>query len=435
MSLTVIGIMGLVILFVLMFLLRMPIAIAFLIPGLLGIWYVKGFQGGLSALGGISVSALSNYVWTTVPLFTLMAFLAGEGKLAEDFYEGVNKWVGHFRGGLAISTILGNTAFGACCGSNVAAGVAFTAMALPSMRKHNYADTLSLGSIASGSLLSLLIPPSMAFIIIGALTQTSIGALFISGIIPGLILTVLYIGVIYVLCLINPSLGPAGPRASWRERLMGGTGMWAFIIIFVVIIGGLFFGLFTPTEAGAAAVFVVIVLGLVRRKLSWQGFKTAAINTGTTTAMIGIMLVGTVVFNLFLTLTGAAPALTELVGGITQSPVGILFVMAALWLVLGTAMDVLAMTLLTVPILYPIAMHVGISPVHFAVVAAVATAAGEITPPVGIVLFAMSGSAKDIPLTTVFRAVGPFLVAIAVLLLLVIYFPQLSTFLPSIMMQ
>lgn len=434
MSPLVIGLIGLAGLLALIFL-RMPIALAFAVSGFFGISYFVGFRAALSALGTIPYASMNNYVWTTIPLFTFMGYLADEGQLVKEFYAGIRKWVGHFRGGLATSVILGNTAFGACSGNNISASVTFTVMSLPEMRKYGYADTISLGAIAAGGILSVLIPPSMPFIILGGLTQIPVGRLFIAGIIPGLILTVLFSGVIYVWGRLNPTIGPAGPRATWGERLRASTGMWTLIVIFVIIIGGIYLGMFTPTEAGGVAVLVVLFLGVARRKLNWQGFKNAFINTGITTGMIALLLVGTIIFNLFLTLTGAATALGTLVTGVTQSPAGVLIVIAVAYLILGCFMDTLALTLLTVPILYPIAVSVGVEPIQFAVLQVIAGVTGCLTPPIGIVLYVMAGVAKDVSISTIVRGVLPFLIAIFILILLVVFVPQISLFLPSTMIK
>lgn len=433
MSPVVIGIIGLAILLALIFL-RMPIALAFAISGFFGVCYFVGLKPGLTALGTIPFSSLNEYVWTTIPLFTLMGYLADESGMAQEFYAGIRRWIGHFRGGMATSVIMGNAAFGACSGSNISAAVTFTVMSLPEMRKYKYADSLSLGAIGAGSSLSVLIPPSIPFIILGAITQTSIAKLFIAGLIPGLVLTVLYLGVIYIVCQRNPALGPAGPRASWSERFGAAAGMWAFIAIFVIIIGGIYLGLFTPTEAGGVAVFVVLILGVARRKLSWQGFKTALIDTGITTGMIGLLLVGTIIFNLFLTLTGATTALGTLITGVTQSPVGVLLIISVIYIILGCFLDGMALTLLTVPIFFPIAVSVGVDPLLFGVLQVVVVSAGGLTPPVGIILYVMAGAAKDVSLFTIARGVTPFLIAVGILALLVIFIPQISLFLPGTMM-
>ena len=434
MSTLAVGIIGLAICFVLMFL-RMPIGFAFGIVGFLGIWYVKGSGAALSAVGTIPYATLVKYVWSVMPLFILMGYLALQTKLAEEFYDGVRRWIGQFRGGLASAVILGNTAFGACSGDLISASITFTTISLPQMRKYKYADTLTLGSVAAGSFLALLIPPSLGFIIYGAITETSIGELFMAGIFPGLLLAGLYLATIYILCRRNPALGPAGPKTTFREKMGAGTGMWALIVVFAVIIGGLYFGLFTPTEAGAFGAFTVVVIGLARRKLSWQGFKTAMVDTGLTTGLVFFLLIGVTVFNLFLVTTGVPFAIANFVSGVTQSPVGTLLIIVAIYFALGMVMDAMALILLTVPIFFPVLMGMGVSPITFGVVAVMTMAIGAITPPYGIVVYAMKGVVKDVPLFTIFRGAAPFIVAMLICEFAVVFFPQIALFLPHTMFQ
>ena len=428
-----IGLIGLVFCFILIFL-KVPIAFAFGITGLVGLWYVKGLQAGLSALSTIPYATVTNYAWTAIPMFVMMGYLAQHTKLAEEFYQGVRAWVGHFRGGLAGAVILGNTGFGACSGDSLAAAATFTTISLPEMRRYKYSDSLTLGSIAAGSLLAQLIPPSFALLIYGALTTTSITKLFIAGIIPGLILAALYIALIYFMCRRNPALGPPGPKTTWRDKMMTAPGMWAVIALFVVIIGGLYLGLFTPTEAGACGAFVVFVLGLARRKLSWHGLTRALVDAGLLTAMVGFLVIGCLVFNLFLVVTKVHLGVGEFIGGLTQSPIVVLFIIVIIFFFLGMVMDVLALVLLLVPILFPLIQQMNIDPVHFGVVLVIVTNIGTLSPPFGIIVYALGTIVKDVPLFAIFRAAMPFIIAMVILELLVIFFPQISLFLPNLMM-
>ena len=434
MSLFTIGMIGLVLCFVLIFL-RMPIYMAFAIIGFGGMWFVRGWVPALNSLQTIPYATAMMYVWTVVPLFVFMGYMALHSGLAEEFFGGIRKWIGHFRGGLALSVIVGNTGFGACTGDPVSAAVTFTAMCLPEMRKYGYDDKLTLGSVSSAAILAALIPPSLGLIIFGAITETSIGQLFIGGIFPGVILTLLYIAVVSFICWRNAQMGPPGPRATWKERWMAGTGMWALIAVFAVIIGGIFLGVFTPTEAGAAGAFIVLALALARRKISWQNFKLTLRETGITTGMVGMLLVGTLVFNAFLVVTGVPATIAEFIGGVTDSPIGAMWIVAATLLILGCFIDALALTLIMAPILFPIALNMGIEPVHFGIVFTVAMVTGAITPPFGIIVYAVSGVAKDVPLFNIFRGVYPFLIAILICLALVIFFPQISLTLPGLMMR
>jgi len=434
MNLFTIGIIGVVICFLLIFL-RMPVALAFALSGFLGIWVVRGSGAAFNTIGTVPYTTASMYVWTVVPLFVFMGFLALHSGLAEEFYNGVRRWIGHFRGGLALAVIVGNTGFGACTGDPVSAAITFTAMSLPEMRKFKYNDKLTLGSVSAGSLLAGLIPPSMGFIIYGAITETSIGQLFIAGIFPGLILAMLYLAVVYFMCRRNPQMGPPGPRATWSERWRAGTGMWSLITVFVVIIGGIFAGLFTPTEAGAAGAFTVLVLALARSRLSWQSFKTVLRDSGVTIGMVGFLLIGTLTFNTFLVVTGVPASIATFVGGITDSPIGIIWIIIATCFILGMFIDPLSLLLIMAPILYPIAVNAGIDPIHFGVILSMILMTGGLTPPFGIIVYAVSGTIKDVPLFDIFKGVAPFLIAMMVCVALVVFIPQISLFLPGLMMR
>ncbi|MCL6477572.1 MAG: TRAP transporter large permease [Peptococcaceae bacterium] len=434
MSLFAIGMMGVVLCFTLIFL-RVPIYLAFAVVGFLGLWVVRGLPAAFNTIGSVPYASASMYVWSVVPLFVFMGFLVMHSNMAQEFYGGIRKWIGHVRGGLAYATIFGNAAFGTCTGVPIGAAVTFTSMSLPEMRKYKYDDKLTLGAISAGGLLSNLIPPSLGFIIYGALTETSIGQLFIAGIIPGLLLTALYCLTIYILCLRNPKLGPPGPHATWKERWSAGVSMWTLVVIMVVILGGIFAGVFTPTEAGAAGAGIVLILALGRRRLSWQGFKTALLETGETTGMVGLLLVGTLVFNTFLVVTKVPATLAAGIAGLTSSYYDTLAIMVIAIIILGMFFDALALALIMIPILYPVAVQVGIDPIHFGVIIGVVMGMGTLTPPFGIVVYAVAGVARDVPLFDIFRGVGPFIIANIVCLILVILFPALSTFLPSLVIQ
>ena len=432
-SLTV-GIIGIIVSFILMFL-RMPIALAFAVTGFLGIWYIRGLNAAFSAIGTIPYSTMTMYIWTVAPLFIMMGYMTMKSKLAEEFYDGVRKWIGHFRGGLATTIIFGSTGFGAASGDVIGAAVTFTAISLPEMRKFNYSDALTLGTVAAGSNLSILIPPSLAFILYGAITEVSIGKLFIAGIFPGILLSLLFIAVIYIECVIDPDIAPPAPKYSWRERLGASMGMWAIIVLFIIIIGGLYIGIFTPTEAAAVGAFAVIVLGLIRSNLGWQDFKEAVQVTGVTTAMVGFLLIGTMIFNLFLVVSGVPQKIAATIIGLSFSPMVIMGMILFVYFILGTFMDALAMVLLTVPIFFPIIVKLGFDPVHFGVLISIMMTIGHITPPFGIVCFAMSAVARDVPLFVIFRGAAPFLIAMFVCLILVLFIPDIALFLPKLMMD
>jgi C4-dicarboxylate transporter DctM subunit len=425
-----IGLIGLAIAFVFVFL-RMPIAFAFGIVGFAGIYYFKGLTAAYHTLYTIPFSYMSDYVWTTIPLFVLLGYIAMHSELTEEFYSGVRAWIGHLRGGLIGAIILGNAAFGACCGTQIAAACAFAPITLPETRKYGYDDSFTIGAIAGSSNLSALIPPSFGAIIFGALTSTSIGKLFIGGIFPGLILIVFFFVITYIMVRRNPSLAPAGPKASWREKTRGITGMWILVLLFGVIIGGLYVGLFTPVEAAGVGTMLVFLLGLIRRKLSWEGLKKALVETGLISAMVFFLLIGCSIFNVFLVVAGAQNLITVFLTSITQSPVGLLLLFSAVFLLLGTFLDVAALVVLLLPIIFPMAVNAGIDPVHFGIVLGVAAGIGLISPPFGIVIYSLSGVVRDVPLFTMFRGAFPFLMAMVFLIIPLVFFPEIVLFLPS----
>lgn len=279
------GLIGVAVLFVLMFL-RIPVAFGFLAVGFFGVWHIRSLEAALSGLATIPYNTTTTYAFTVLPLFIFMGFVAANIGIAEEFYDGIRRWIGQFRGGLADAVIFGNVGFGACAGDSISPTVTFTAISLPEMRKYGYSDSLSLGAIMGGGNLALLIPPSSGFILYGIITITPIGPLLISGIFPGLLLAACFIVTIHLICWRNPNAGPPGPKTTWREKLSSPRGMWAIIVVFLVIVGGLYVGLFTPTEAGAAGALVVIIMGLSRRRLNWKNFKAACAQTATVWGMV-----------------------------------------------------------------------------------------------------------------------------------------------------
>jgi tripartite ATP-independent transporter DctM subunit len=434
MSLFVIGIIGLIICFLFIFL-GVPIYMAFIGTGFFGVWFVRGMKSAFNVIGSVPYASASMYVWSVVPLFIFMGYLVLHSGLAEEFFGNIRKWLGHLRGGLALAIVVGNAVFGACIGDPVGAAVTFTSMSLPEMRKFDYDDKLTLGAVSAGGILAMLIPPSLGFIIYGAMTETSIGQLFMAGILPGILLTIFYMVTVYILCLRNPQLAPSCPRATWKERLQAGAGMWILVVIIAVVIGGIFIGAFTPTEAGAAGAFTILVITLATGRLKWQGLKLAIKETCITTGMVGLLLVGTLVFNSFLVVTGLPATIASSIIGITDSPLGIVFIIIVVLIILGMFIDALALMLMMIPILYPVALQAGFDPIHFGVIFTLTTVLGTLTPPFGIVVYAVTRTAKNVPLFDVFRGVAPFLVAVALCLVVIVFFPTLSTLLPSLLIH
>lgn len=434
MSPEIIGVIALVIFFILIFI-GMPIAFVFIGVGFLGLSLLRGFQGALSFLALSPYATMTTYIWAVFPLFVFMGYLAQYTGVAEDFYEGARRWLGHFPGGLAHTVVMGNTAFGACVGDPGSANVTFAAMSVPEMRKNKYADTLTLGSILGAGVLATLIPPSGTLIIYGAITITSIGSLFIAGIVPGLLLTVLYMVLIYIMCRINPKLGPASPKATWGDRWIGTLKMWPFVVVILGIMGSIFFGIVTPTEAGAGGAFIMLVLGLARKRLSWQRFRDACTECGKTVAMVAFLIIGALLFCSFLAYSGLTQALATGILEITDSPTGIILIILAVYIMLGMFMDPISIVLLSVPIFYPLVTQAGFDSLQFGILVTIMVGMGGLTPPYGVMCIVMGGLFKDVPLPKIYLGAAPFLISLLVCALLVIFIPSLATWLPSMMIQ
>lgn len=434
MSLTTLAIVSIGVLFLLIFIVRMPIGFAMILVGFAGLCIVRGMPSGLSFLSLTAFRWASDYTFSVVPLFVLMGWLAGYGGLTKDAFSAVYKWIGHWRGGLAMSTVGASTAFGAVCGAPIAAAATMVPVTLPEMRRYRYNDLLSLGSIAAGGSLAFLIPPSLAFIIYAFLTEESVGALFMAGILPGLLLALLFMVTIFVLCRINPQLGPEGPRASWRERLRVLWGVCGILALFVLVLGGIYMGFFTPTEAAAVGAFGALVLGLMRRQLTRQSFIAALLETGRTTAMVFILIIGAMTFGTLMVITEIPMKLANFATALPVPNLAIIVAILMFYVLIGFIMEVLAVIMITIPIFYPLVLAMGFDPIWFGVVVIVTITMGGISPPVGIIAFVISGMVKEVPLFRIFLGCLPFLIAMFVCLIILIAFPQISLLLPNLML-
>jgi C4-dicarboxylate transporter, DctM subunit len=433
MSAETLGIIGLILMLILMFL-KVPLGIVLIMVGLGGFMLIAGFDQGLSILGSTAFRTSSGYMLLVMPLFIFMGSLASYAGLALDAFYAANKWVGHFRGGLAMAAICGCTAFGAVCGSSIATAATMCTVALPEMRRYGYKDQFSLGTICSGGLLGFMIPPSTAFIIYGICTQESIGRLFIAGIMPGLLIATLFVIAIYIWCKISPNLAPASPKVSWRERWGSLYKIWGVIILFILVIGGLYGGVFTPNEAAAVGAFGALVLGLIKRKLTWKIFTKSLDETGQLTGMIFLLIIGANIFNVFIAISKIPLAIATFVSGLDVAPIFVVLVLVVIYIILGFFMELISIILISMPILYPLLTTIGIDPTWFGVLVVLTIMIGQITPPVGVVVYAIGGMVKDVPLFTIFNGTWPFLYAQIVAAALLIAFPQISVWLPNLMM-
>lgn len=412
---------------------RVPVAIAMGIVGALGYGVVYGFSTLGFVLGRSVFEAVSPVSLSVVPLFVMMGVFAAQGGLSRSLYNMVASMVGHLRGGLAISTIGASAIFGAVCGSSIATAATIGRIAMPEMRRLGYDDRLASASVAAGGTLGIMIPPSIMFVVYGLMTETSIGELFIAGILPGICGMLLYMAAVGWVTWRKPEYGPKGPRQDWAERWRNIRDIWGVLALFGTVLGGLYIGLFAPTEAASVGAFGAIVLAAVMRRLNWRTLRDSFVETALTTGMIFFILVGAGIFNYFLDATGLTQALIGWIEGLGLHRYWIMLLLCAFYILLGCLMDSLSMILLTLGSVFPLIKALGFDPVWFGVVLVTLAEIGTITPPVGMNLFVLSATVPNLPLQTVARGILPFVTADALRIALLFALPALATWLPSTM--
>lgn len=430
-----IGIIAVVI-FVILLCLRVPIAVAMGLVGVTGFALLTSPNAAYRMMVSEIYSTFSSYSLSVIPMYVWMGFLAYYSGIGAGLYNLAYKLMGHFPGGLAIATQGTCALFGAICGSNTATAAAIGTIALPEMRKYKYDDSMSTASVAAGGALGVLIPPSVIFIVYGIATEQSIGRLFLAGILPGLLLMALYMLTIYFLTVRHPELGPPGAKSSWRERIGAlRGGLFEVLMIFTISLSGLFAGWFTPTEAGAIGAAGVLVIAMLEKRMSWENFFKSLADTTRTSAMIMLLVAGAVIFSRFIAVSRLPFDMASWAGSLALPPFLVLLIIMVIYFILGCFIDALALILLTIPIFYPVVVGVlGYDPIWFGVISVLVVAMGVITPPVGMNVYIIKGVAKDISLETIFKGIWPFVVALTVCILLILIFPQIATFLPSMML-
>jgi tripartite ATP-independent transporter DctM subunit len=428
-----VGYIGIAVLVIMLFS-GIHIAVVMGLIGFLGIVYLSGWEPALSVLGAVPYSAFGNVDLSVAPLFILMGSFCFHAGLSRDLFDTVHKWLGHFRGGLAMATVGACAGFAAVSGSSLATAATMGTVALPEMRRYKYDPALATGSVAAGGTIGILIPPSVILIIYAVLTEQSVGKLFLAGFIPGVLEAIFYIGVIVVICKIKPSMGPPGPKSSFLEKIISLKGTWVVILLFILVIGGLYLGVFSPTEAAGVGAGGAFIFALARGRLNWQNFKESLISTTKTTAMIFTILVGAMIFGYFLAITRLPFELADFIGTLPVNRYVIIILILVLYLFLGCVMDAMGMILLTVPILFPVAASLGFNPIWFGIIIVRVFEMASITPPVGMNVFVLKGVAKDVPLGTIFRGIIPFLIADFFHVTLLVAVPQVALFLPNLMM-
>jgi len=430
-SITLVGIIGIVILLLVLFLLGMPVGFAMAIVGFCGFWYVVSFQAAINMVGSDIWSTFSSYGLTVVPLFIFLGYLAFNSGIAERLYNTAYKWVGHWRGGLAIATIGADELFAAICGSNTATAATMGKVALPQMQKYNYDNMLSSGTIVTGGTLGTVMPPSVVLIIIGLQTEQSIIKLFLGGILPAVVLGLLFVLTIFVLCRINPEYGPAGPKTTFKEKIKSLTGVIEAVAIFVLVIGGLYAGFFTPTEAGAVGVFFALVVILITHRLTWKGLVNSMVDTLKISCMVFFLVTGAIIFGRFLAVTRLPFMVAEFASGLPVSPYVILIFILAIYMIGGCFVDSLGFLVLTIPIFFPLGMALGFDPIWYSIILTMVTTMGAITPPVGVNIYVVKALAPEVELSTIFKSVSFFLGACIVCIIILIIFPNIVLVIPN----
>lgn len=426
------GSIGFVALFVLLFL-GAPIAFGLLLVGFIGFAALQGLDPALSMVGQIAFTTVLNEELSVIPLFILMGGFVAVSRLSDDLYAAANAFLGHRRGGLAMATVVACAGFASVCGSSFATAATMCKVALPPMRKYGYADTLAAGSIASGATLGIMIPPSVPLLIYGIITRTDVGKLFIAGILPGLLGTALYMSSVYVVTRRDPGLGPPGTRSSAAQRWRALSQIWAVVALFVFIIGGIYVGIFTPTEAAGVGAFAGFVYALWRSSLSWRRLLEVLLESARTTATIFFLLIGAFVYSNFIDIAGVPKELARWISDTTLAPVVVIVIIIAIYIVLGCILDSMSMMFLTVPLFFPIVAGLGYDLIWFGIIVVTVIEISLITPPVGLNVFVLHHVQPDISTPTIFRGVMPFVAADIVRVGLLVLFPSIALVLPRLM--
>ena len=427
-----ISLIGFLALFAICFL-GVPLGFSLILVGIAGFAVIRDWMPAVSMAGQQILDLSTNYGLTVLPLFVLMGTFIHRAQLSEELYDATNAWLGHRRGGLAMATIAACGGFAAVSGSSLATAATMAKVAMPSMRRFGYADSLAAGSVAAGGTLGILIPPSVPMVIYGILTETDIGKLFIAGIIPGILLVIIYLGSISVVTRIDPAIGPPGIRSSWAERWRAMSRVWAVVALFILVLGGIYLGVFTPTEAAGIGATGAFLFALARRRLGWREFVDSLIDAGLTTGMIFVVAFGALTFSNFINLAGLPDLMVEWISSLNVSPVGVVLAMCVIYVLFGCVFDSLAMLLLTVPIFAAIVEPLGVDLIWFGIVVIIVVEIGLITPPIGMNVFVVKTVLEDVSLWTIFRGVWPFVVASLVGLGLIIAVPEIALLLPSLM--
>jgi tripartite ATP-independent transporter DctM subunit len=425
-----VAVIGFLVLFGLM-LLRVPVGMAMGLVGVSGYAYIAGPGPALKLIGQSSMRTVTDYTFGVIPMFMLMGAFVSVSGVSRELFRAANAFIGHMRGGLGVATVLACGGFAAICGSSVATAATFSSVAYPEMRRFGYPQSFSTGVIAAGGTLGAMLPPSTVLAVYAILTQQDIGKLFMAGIVPGLLAMLMYVVTIMIIVRVRPDWLPRGESKSWSERFVGLKDVWAPLVLFMFVIGGLYGGFFTPTEAGGVGASGAFLLGVLRGKLDRAGIREALLSATRTSAAVFTVLIGALLFGYFLTITQVPQKLTEMLTGLGIGRYGVLAMIMVMYLVLGCLMDAMAMIILTVPIIYPVILQLGFDPIWFGVIIVMTVELGLIHPPVGMNVFVIKSVVKDVSFTTIFKGVIPFVLTDLLRLVILISFPIIALWLPS----
>jgi len=432
MSPELVGILGIVLLLIL-FALRMQVGLSMLIVGFLGFTYLTNTSSSLPLLGMVPYATASAYSLSVIPLFILMGMFLSYGGLGKDIFEAANAWVRQVRGGMAMATIAAIAAWSAISGSATATVATIGSVVLPEMKRRGYNDALATACVAAGGTMDILIPPSSVLVLYGILTEQSIGKLLIAGTLPGLLMAALFAVVIYIWVRRDPNAAPVEPPAPFREKVRALRPVWAVVVIFVLVMGGIYRGFFTPTEAAAVGAFISLIVSVVSKRFTLGTLLEALDSGARTTAMLFIILIGAIIFSRFLAVTRIPFDLSSYIAALNVSPYVVIGIIIVVMVFLGCFIEGISLMVLTVPILYPLIIKMGFDGVWFGILLAILLNIGMCTPPVGMSVYVVAGVAKDVPLMTIFRGVTPFWLAMVFGAILLVAFPQIALWLPSFM--
>lgn len=430
MNTDLIAVGGFVVLFVLM-LLRVPVGMAMGLVGVSGYALIAGGGPALKLIGQTSMRTVTDYTFGVIPMFMLMGAFVSVSGVSRELFRAANALIGHLRGGLGMATVLACGGFAAICGSSVATAATFSTVAYPEMRRYGYPQSFSTGVIAAGGTLGAMLPPSTVLAVYAVITQQDIGKLFMAGVLPGLLAMGMYVLTIIAIVALAPKLLPAGEKKPWSERLAAMKDVWPSLVLFIFVIGGLYGGVFTPTEAGGVGAGGAFLLGVIRRKLDRAGIRQALLQATRTAAAVFTVLIGALLFGYFLTITQTPQKLTEFLTGLGIGRYGVLALIMVMYLLLGCLMDAMAMIILTVPIIFPVIMQLGFDPIWFGVIIVMTVELGLIHPPVGMNVFVIKSVVQEVSFTTIFKGVIPFVLTDILRLIILIAFPAIALWLPG----